>query len=130
MAAGSVPTPDTWPTLDVIISPQGGHGKDIYRELGATNALLYARIENDAENPDFITGNEIARIGILENPKAYGSSSILTLDKASATYAMRLVGTGYSSAVFDADSTITQSITSGTTAIGKVINYDQTTGVL
>ena len=130
LAAGSVPTPDTWPTLDVIISPQGGHGKDIYRELGATNALMYARIENDQENPDFITGNEIARIGILENPKAYGSSSILTLDKASATYAMRLVGTGYSSAVFDADSTFTQTISSGTTAIGKVINYDQTTGVL
>ena len=45
----------------------------IYRELGATNALLYARIENDAENPDFITGNQIARIGIIENPKSFGS---------------------------------------------------------
>ena len=67
LTAGSVPIPDTWPTLDVIIPPQGGHGKDIYRELGATNALMYARIENDAENPDFITGNEIARIGIVEN---------------------------------------------------------------
>ena len=130
LIGGSVPTPDTWPELDVIISPQGGHGKDIYRELGATNALMYARIENDAENPDFITGNEIARIGVMENPKAYGSSSILTLDKASASYAMRLVGTGYSSAVFTADSLITQTIGSGVTAIGKVINYDATTGVL
>ena len=130
LTAGSVPTPDTWPTLDVIVSPQGGHGKDIYKELGATNALMYARIENDAENPDFITGNEIARIGVLENPKAYGSSSILTIDKASASYAMRLVGTGYSSATFTADSIITQTTGTGVTAIGKVINYDQTTGVL
>ncbi len=130
LTAGSVPTPDTWPTLDVIVSPQGGHGKDIYKELGATNALMYARIENDAENPDFITGNEIARIGVLENPKAYGSSSILTIDKASASYAMRLVGTGYSSATFTADSIITQTVGTGVTAIGKVINYDQTTGVL
>jgi hypothetical protein len=130
LAGGSVPTPDTWPTLDVIVSPQGGHGKDIYKELGATNALMYARIENDAENPDFITGNEIARIGVLENPKAYGSSSILTIDKASASYAMRLVGTGYSSATFTADSIITQTTGTGVTAIGKVINYDQTTGVL
>ena len=32
---------------------------------------VYARIENDAENPDFITGNQFARIGILENPKAF-----------------------------------------------------------
>ena len=130
LIAGSVPTPDTWPELNVIISPQGGHGKDIYRELGATNTLMYARIENDAENPDFITGNEIARIGIIENPKAYDSSSILTLDKASASYAMRLVGTGYSSATFTADSLITQTTGTGVTAIGKVINYDQTTGVL
>ena len=91
---------------------------------------MYARIENDAENPDFITGNEIARIGVLENPKAYGSSSILTIDKASASYAMRLVGTGYSSATFTADSIITQTTGTGVTAIGKVINYDQTTGVL
>ena len=130
LSAGSVPTPDTWPELNVIISPQGGHGKDIYRELGATNTLMYARIENDAENPDFITGNEIARIGIIENPKAYDSSSILTLDKASLSYAMRLVGTGYSSATFTADSLITQTTGTGVTAIGKVINYDQTTGVL
>ena len=130
LAAGSVPTPDTWPTLDVIVSPQGGHGKDIYKELGATNALMYARIENDAENPDFITGNEIARIGVLENPKAYGSSSNLTIDKASASFAMRLVGTGYSSATFTADSIITQTTGTGVTAIGKVVNYDQTTGVL
>ena len=47
---------------------------------------MYARIENDAENPDFITGNEIARIGVIENPKAYDSSSNLTIDKASAFY--------------------------------------------
>ena len=114
----------------MIISPQGGHGKNIYRELGATNALMYARIENDAENPDFITGNEIARIGVIENPKSYGSSSILSIDKASATYAIRLVGTGYSSAVFDPDSLITQTIGTGVTAIGKVVNYDATTGVL
>ena len=43
---------------------------------------------------------------------------------------MRLVGTGYSSAVFTADSIITQTVGSGVTAIGKVINYDATTGVL
>ena len=39
LAAGSVPTPTSPPTLDVIIPPPGGHGSDIYRELGATNAL-------------------------------------------------------------------------------------------
>ena len=130
IVAGGLPRPDSYPQLDVIIPPTGGHGADIYKELGATNALVYSRIENDSENPDFITGNQIARIGILENPKAFGSSSILTLDKASAAYAMRLTGTGYSSATFTADSIITQTTGTGVTAIGKVISYDQITGVL
>ena len=130
IVAGGLPRPDSYPQLDVVIPPTGGHGSDIYKELGATNALVYSRIENDSENPDFITGNQIARIGILENPKAFGSSSILTLDKASAAYAMRLTGTGYSSATFTPDSIITQTTGTGVTAIGKVISYEQTTGVL
>ena len=130
LAAGSVPTPTSQPTLDVIIPPPGGHGADIYRELGATNALMYARIENDAENPDFITGNQVARIGILENPKAFNSNEILTLDKASAAYALRLSGTGYSSVTFTADDYVRQTVATGSTAVGRVISYDQTTGVL
>ena len=130
LAAGSVPTPTSQPTLDVIIPPPGGHGSDIYRELGATNALLYARIENDAENPDFITGNQVARIGILENPKAFNSNEILTLDKASAAYALRLSGTGYSSVTFTEDDYVRQTVATGSTAVGRVISYDQTTGVL
>ena len=130
LVAGGLPSPDSWPQLDVIIPPQGGHGSNIYRELGATNALLYSRIENDTENPDFITGNQIARIGVVCNPKAYGSSSILSLDKASATYALRLTGTGYSSVTFGGDQEITQTTGSGVTAVGKVISYDQVTGVL
>ena len=130
LTAGGVPTPLSPPILDVIIPPQGGHGSDIYKELGATNVLLYARIENDVENPDFITGNEIARIGLVENPLAYNSTQILTQDKASAAYAIRLTGTGYSSASFTADSIVTQTVGTGVTAIGKVISYDQVTGVL
>ena len=129
LEAGGVPTGTTRPTFDVIISPQGGHGSNIYRELGAYNVLLYSRIENDISNPDFITGNQIARIGIVENPKRT-SSSLLNLDKASAVYALRLTGTGYSSATFTPDSYINQTISIGLTAVGRVISYDQTTGVL
>jgi hypothetical protein len=63
LVAGNVPTGTSRPTFNVIISPKGGHGADIYRELGAYNVLLYSRIENDTQNPDFITGNQIARVG-------------------------------------------------------------------
>ena len=129
LEAGGVPTGTTRPTFDVIISPPGGHGKDIYRDLGAYNVLLYSRIENDIENPDFITGNQIARVGIIENPKAT-SGSLLSADKASAVGALRLTGAGYSSATFDPDAYFTQTVSAGTTAAARVVNYDQTTGVL
>jgi len=130
LAEGGVPTGSTSAAFNVIIPPQGGHGADIYRELGAKNALVYARIENDSENPDFVTGQEFARVGIVQNPDAYGSSSNLELDKASAVYALRLTGAGSSTATFTADDFVTQTIGVGSTAVGRVISYDQTTAVL
>ena len=130
LVAGGVPTGTTRPVLDVIIPPPGGHGKNIYRELGAYNVLLYSRIENDNENPDFVTGNQIARVGLVCNPQAFDSTSLLSVDKATACGALRLSGAGYSSATFTADSYVTQTIATGTTAAGRVVSYDQTTGVL
>ena len=129
LEAGGVPTGTTRPTFNVIQSPPGGHGADIYRELGAYNVLLYSRIENDVENPDFITGNQIARVGVVENPKAT-SGALLSADKASALGALRLTGTGYSTAAFDPDTFVTQTVSTATTAVGRVVSYDTNTGVL
>ena len=130
LKAGGIPTGTTNPVFNVIIPPPGGHGRDIYRELGAYNVLAYARFENDTENPDFITGNEFARVGLIENPTVFDSTGIFEQDKGSATYALKLVGTGYSSATFTADSIVTQTVGLGSTAVGRVVSYDQTTGVL
>ena len=130
LVAGGVPTGTTRPVLDVIIPPPGGHGANIYRELGAYNVLLYSRIENDNQNPDFITGNQIARVGLVCNPQAFDSTSLLSVDKATACGALRLSGAGYSSATFTADAYVTQTIATGTTAAGRVVSYDQTTCVL
>ena len=130
LVAGGVPVASTEPEFNVIIPPSGGHGSNIYRELGAYNVLLYSRLENDTENPDFITGNQFSRIGVVENPLAPNSIIPLTLDKASALSALRLTGIGYSSANFSADSQFVQTIGTGLTAVGRVVSYDQTTGVL
>ena len=127
---GGIPSGTTRPVFDVIMTPQGGHGADIYRELGAYSVLMYSRIENDNENPDFITGNQFSRIGIVENPEAPTGGSVLTSDKASAVTALKLTGVGYSEATFTADSTVTQLVGTGITAAGQVVSYDQTTGVL
>ena len=43
---------------------------------------------------------------------------------------MKLTGAGYSSATFTPDALITQTIGIGSTAVGKVVSYDETTGVL
>ena len=123
-------TGTTAPVFNVIIPPPGGHGHDIYTELGAFNVLAYSRYDNDIDNPDFITGNQFARVGLVENPQQFGSSSLLTSDKAAATYALRLTGTGYSSVVFSPDSEFRQTVGLGSTAVGRVISYDQNTGVL
>jgi hypothetical protein len=129
LVVGGVPTGTVRPSFDVIISPKGGHGADIYRELGAYNVLLYSRIENDNENPDFITGNQISRIGIVQNPEVT-SGTVLSANKSSAVFALKLTGIGYSSASFTSDSYVTQTVSAGTTAVGRVVSYDSTTGVL
>jgi hypothetical protein len=123
------PLGTTSPEFDVIIPPGNGHGADIYKELGANNVLLYSRIENN--DIDFVVGNEIARVGIIINPNEYGSdTAIISAFQASALYALRLTGIGYSSTSFENDSFITQTIGTGVTAVGRVVAYDQTTGVL
>jgi hypothetical protein len=45
-------------------------------------------------------------------------------------YALKLTGIGADSAVYTPDSFITQTVSTGTTAVGRVISYDQITGVL
>jgi hypothetical protein len=52
------------------------------------------------------------------------SNLVLSLDKASALYALKLTGIGYSTATFTADSRITQTIGTGVTAVGRVVSYD------
>ena len=98
--------------------------------MGATNVLLYTRIENDSDNPDFVVGNQVARVGIVHNPTKIGSNELISDDKVSAVYALKLTGIGYSSASFTFDSEITQEVGLGSTAVGRVVSYDETTGVL
>jgi hypothetical protein len=130
LVAGGVPTGSTTPIFNVIIPPFGGHGYDIYRELGATKAILYSRFENDTLNPDFIVGNQTARVGIVKNPETYGSSARLSVDRASALYAIKVTGTNLTAASFPTDSRFTQTIGTGVTAVGRVASFDYTNNVL
>ena len=118
-------------SFSVIVPPPGGHGADIYRELGANKVLVYSRIENsDVTNPDFPTGNQFARIGIIENPQSWGSTNLLTSASASGVYGLRLAGAATTSLTVSVDGNVTQTVGVGSTAIGQIIGYDATTKTL
>jgi hypothetical protein len=68
------------------------------------------------------------------NPLSYDSNSILTGNKYSAISALKLTGVNnendYRAAIFEPDSYITQQVGTGITAVGRVVSYNQETGVL
>ena len=108
--------------FNVIIPPEGGHGADIYKELGAYRALVYSRIENSLTNPDFIVNNQFATVGIIKDVKAYNTSGLFTDDTGSGLYGIALNTTD----VFASDSSITQS---STNARGTLISSSEVSGV-
>ena len=115
----------------MIIPPKGGHGYDIYRELGAYRVLIYSRYLTDESNPDVILGNDFARIGIIKNPTIIGSDTeLLTLGEVSALNAIKFSGIGITQTTYPVDSIITQTVGAGITAIGFVASWDDNTGVL
>ncbi len=116
--------------FDVIIPPKGGHGYDVYRELGSYRVLVYTRFVTDESNPDTILGNDFARVGILKNPTVVGSDTeLLETAEISALNALKLSGIT-SLTTYAVDRVITQNIGSGKTAIGFIAGWDNVTGVL
>ncbi len=110
--------------FDVIIPPKGGHGFDVYRELGAYRVLVYSRYETDQNNPDAIVGNDFATVGIIKNPTV-NTNEIY----ASGLKSLKLKTTS-TNTVYPVDREIKQTISTGTTAIGFVASWDNITGVL
>jgi hypothetical protein len=103
--------------FNVIIPPPGGHGANVYRELGANRVLVYSRIENVITNPDFIEGNQFARVGIIRDLNQYGGTSTFTSTTGSGVYGLALDGTAAS--LEPEDSIIIQS---SSTSIGSLVS--------
>ena len=117
--------------FEVIIPPPGGHGADIYKELGGYRVMVYSKYENNVDDvPDYITDNDFSRVGIVRNPMRYGGTELLNSTTATALHALKLTGTGVTEASFANDAQITQTVGTGLTAIGLVASWDQNTSVL
>ncbi len=118
--------------FEVVVPPPGGHGNDVYTELGAFRVLMYSRFENDASNPDFIVGNDFAQVGLVKNPQTISGAN-LNIAKASALTALRLKTTGggnIGDTVFTVDTPVSQTIGVGSTAVGYVASWDSSTRIL
>lgn len=108
--------------FDVIIPPKGGHGYDVYNELGAYRVVVHSRFETDIANPDVIVGNDFATVGIINNPIVQGE-----LNYVSALKGLKLTG---GDTTYIPDQVIKQQVGTGKTAIGFVASWNNDTKIL
>ena len=109
--------------IEVIISPDDGHGNNAVTELGA-HYVMSAITLTQAEGDDFTTGNDFRSVGLVVDPTNYGTSTVGTATTRRQTYVVKLdtsIGT------FDAVEVITQA---STCAVGKVVEWDSTLSLL
>jgi len=109
--------------IEIIISPDDGHGNNAVTELGA-HYVMSAITLTQAEGDDFTTGNDFRAVGIVVDPTNYGTSTVGTATTRRQTYVVKL---DTSSGTFDADEVITQASTG---ASGKVVEWDSTLSLL
>mgnify|MGYP006241461325 FL=1 len=109
--------------VEVIISPEGGHGSNAVTELGG-HYLMTATTISQAENDDFSTANDFRQVGIVIDPTNYGTTTVATATTARQTYAVKFAS---STGVFEADEVITQASTG---ASGKVVEWDTVLSIL
>jgi len=115
--------------LDVILPPNGGHGFDSVRELGAYRLMFASKLETTSAFVDFPNDLTYRRVGLVLNPTDYNTTTICSQNTRSAVKAMMFPqsGAGTPSGNFVAGETITQTTTN---AKGLVVSYDSTTKVL
>ena len=82
---------DNEPQFEVIIPPKGGHGADIYRELGGFRVMVYSKFDNNInDKADYIVGNDFSRVGIIKDPLEFGGTSALNKRTATSLGALKL----------------------------------------
>ena len=125
---------DDKPVFKVIIPPQGGHGADIYKELGAFRVLMHSKFDDKKEDlPDYVIDNNFSRVGIIKNPikqdESGTSTELINTTTATTLGAIKLNGDS-SNTKYPVNSIITQTQSTGKKAVGVVASYDQNTNVL
>ena len=114
--------------IEVIMSPEGGHGADLANEFFAKRVMANIRLTYAEGSGDFPVDNDFRRIGIIQDPYNYGTTTVSTATTLRGTYAVKVTGTGD----YTVDEEITQTVTSPVagTAKGRVVSWDATNGIL
>ena len=130
-------SPEDVPQFEVVIPPKGGHGADIYRELGGFRVMMYAKFDNNVDDlPDYVVGNNFSRVGIVRNPLEFNGTTLLNSTTATNLSALQLkVGptsgvSTTSSVTYPVNTLITQTVGVGSTAVAYVASWNPDTGVL
>ena len=122
--------------FEISCPPKGGHGYDINKECGSHRVMVYSKYDSD---PDYITGNNFSRIGIVKDPTVFGSSTeLLNTPTATATYAMKLQvpASGEDELNYPVNAQITQVVGSNpvsmgsSIAVGYVASWNPSTHIL
>jgi len=111
--------------VEVIMSPEGGHGADLASEFFAKRVMTNIRLTYAEGSGDFPVDNDFRRIGIIQDPYNYGTTTVASASTLRGTAALKLTGSGD----FTIDEEITQTV-SGGTAKGRVVSWDSTNGIL
>ena len=111
--------------VEVVISPEGGHGADVAAEFFAKRVMANIRLTYAEGTGDFPVDNDFRRIGIIQDPYNYGTTTVSTATTLRGTHALKLTGTGD----YTVDEEISQTVTGGT-AKGRVVSWDATNSTL
>lgn len=110
--------------IEVIISPQGGHGSDFELELNAKRVMTNIRLSYAEGAGDFPVDNDFRRIGIVADPYNRGTTTYSTADTLNGVYALKING---ATAAYQPDERISQTVTGGI-AYGTVVSWTLDSG--
>ncbi len=111
-------------SIEVIISPPGGHGSNVVRELGAYRVMVHKSLDFLDGNGDIPVDMEFRRFGLISDPQTTANIDY-TANTATVCKAIKFPST--STANFINGEIITQNTTG---AKGRVIHWDSTTKIL
>lgn len=113
-------------SIEAVVSPEGGHGSHAEDELFSKRVMTNIRLTYDEGQGDFPVDNDFRRIGIIQDPYEYGTTTFASASTLRGTNVLKVNG---ATADYIADEMITQTVTGGT-AKGTVVSWDATNGIL